>query len=235
MKLHPVILSWVVVILGVAPSSAEGAEAREYIIVSGGPALMLWEQYNNAPHDLWWMNFIRAARIRIQELQEEHGENARITWLVYRRGYERRAQQEGQDLIDLIRSVQRRYGVNLIWFDKGDEIIEYLNRGQPRNRVKIANFEYFGHSNKACFMFDYSNEIDTASKSWLHEDELHRIRRGIFTRDAFVKSWGCHTGESMSRKWRQATGVPMWGAVGKTRYRTHELPFISTSGGRWAQ
>lgn len=229
----PISLLILLVLLILTPVEEVAAQEKEYIIVSGGVSLMLWEQYNNAPHDLWWMNFIRAGRIRIEELREEHGPDARITWLVYRRAYERRAQQEGQDLIDLIESVQRRYHVDLIWFNQGSEIIDHLNRGHPRNRVKIANFEYFGHSNKSCFMFDYSNEIDTASKSWLHEDELHQIRRGIFTPDAFVKSWGCHTGESMSRKWLEATGVPMWGAVGKTRYRTHELPFISTAGGRW--
>ena len=46
-------------------------------------------------------------------------------------------------------------------------IIDYLNAGRPRDQVKIAGFEFFGHSNRACFMFDYSNEVDSASKSWL--------------------------------------------------------------------
>ena len=56
-------------------------------------------------------------------------------------------------------------------------------------------------------MFDYSNNIDSASKVWLHQDDLKKINRGIFARDAYVKSWGCHTGESMSKKWHEATGV----------------------------
>jgi hypothetical protein len=87
-------------------------------------------------------------------------------------------------------------------------------------------------------MFDYSNEIDSGSKSWLHENELSRINRGIFARGARVKSWGCHTGESMSKKWRRATGVPMIGAIGKTDYapmhRNGWLPVLSR-GGRWAR
>ena len=53
---------------------------------------------------------------------------------------------------------------------------------------------------------------------WLHESELRRIRRGIFSHKAFVKSWGCHTAESMSKYWRQATGTKMIGAFGKTDY-----------------
>jgi hypothetical protein len=50
-----------------------------------------------------------------------------------------------------------------------------------------------------------------------------------------VKSWGCHTGESMSKKWAAATGVKMIGAIGKTQYRTEELPFLSSNNGRWVQ
>lgn len=210
---------------------------REYILVSGGPSLIEWEKYKSTPHDRWWGNFIRAARVRIQQLREKYGPNAKITWLVYRPAYVRRAaRQDKADLISNITSVRDKYGVKLIWFDNTRQLIDYLNKGQPRNRVKIANFEFYGHSNRACFMFDYSNEIDSASKVYLHEDELRKIHRGIFTRDAFVKSWGCHTGESMSKKWRQATGRRMIGAIGKTNYAYGHLrgwiPALSP-GARW--
>ena len=40
----------------------------------------------------------------------------------------------------------------------------------------------------------------------------------IFARNAFVKSWGCHTGESMSKKFYEATGTRMIGAIGRTDY-----------------
>jgi len=210
---------------------------REYILVSGGPALIEWEKFKRAPHDRWWGNFIRAARVRIQQLQKQHGPDVKITWLVYRPGYVRRAsRQDKADLIGNITSVRDKYGIKLVWFDKTSTLINYLNSGQPRNRVKIANFEFYGHSNRACFMFDYSNEIDSASKVYLHEDDLRKIKRGIFTRDAFIKSWGCHTGESMSKKWRKATGRRMIGAVGKTDYAYGHLrgwvPALSR-GARW--
>ena len=58
-------------------------------------------------------------------------------------------------------------------------------------------------------------------------------RRRAFVRDAYVKSWGCHTGESMSKHWRDATGTRMWGAIGKTDYSTGELPALSSAGGKW--
>jgi hypothetical protein len=70
---------------------------------------------------------------------------------------------------------------------------------------------------------------------WLHENDLKQIKRGAFAKNAYVKSWGCHTGESMSKKWYAATGVRMIGAVGKTQYRTEELPFLSSANGRWTQ
>lgn len=217
--------------------SARAEPQREYILLSGGPSLIEWEKYKAEPHDRWWGNFIRAARVRIQELRKELGPNAQITWLVYRPGYERRSQrQDNADLIANIVSVRDKYNVNLVWFDTPQQVINYLNNGRPRNQVKIANFEFYGHSNRACFMFDYSNEIDSASKSWLHENDLTKIHRGIFTRDAFVKSWGCHTGESMSKAWKAATGKKMIGAVGKTNYADGHtrgwIPALSP-GGRW--
>jgi len=70
---------------------------------------------------------------------------------------------------------------------------------------------------------------------WLHENELGKIRRGIFARGALVKSWSCHTGESMSQRWRAATGVSMVGAIGKTQYMTDELPVLSSPTGRWTR
>ena len=188
--------------------------------------------YRPDPHDNWWMNFVRAARIRIREIREADPQ-ARITWLVYRPAYERRCVQEGKDLLSLIDSVRDAYGVNRVYFSSAAELVSYLNTGEDRTRVKISNFEYFGHSNKACWMFDYSNFIDSSSKAWLHEDELNQLRPGIFAPDAFVKSWGCHTGESMSQVFRRLTGVRMWGAVGKTQYQTDELPKLAGRWGRW--
>ncbi len=227
--------TFLVLLILVSPALAE--VQKEYVLLSGGPALIEWEKYKSAPHDAWWGNFIRAARVRIQELRKEHGPNARITWLVYKPAYVRRATRQDQsDLIGNITSVRDKYGVNLVFFDKTDQVINYLNYGRPRNQVKIANFEFYGHSNRACFMFDYSNEIDSASKVWLHENELKKIHRGIFTKDAFVKSWGCHTGESMSKAWRSATGKRMIGAIGKTDYAYGHLrgwvPALS-AGSRW--
>ena len=225
------------ILLLLASAPIRAGVQKEYILLSGGPSLEEWEKYKSAPHDRWWGNFIRAARVRIEQLQKQHGSNARITWLVYKPGYTRRAErQDHSDLVGNIVSVRDKYGVNLVFFDRTDQVINYLNHGQPRNQVKIANFEFYGHSNRACFMFDYSNEIDSASKVWLHENELKKINRGIFTRDAFVKSWGCHTGESMSKAFRQATGKRMIGAIGKTDYAHGHLrgwiPSLST-GARW--
>lgn len=205
----------------------------EYVIVVGGPSLQQWEKYKARPHDHWWANFVRSARIRTEQLRAELGPDALITWLVYGQGYQDRAKQEKQDLIGHINSVRDMYHLNLIYFRNGSEVINYLNGGQPRSRIKVAGFEYFGHSNKACFMFDYSNVLDSASKSWLHESELTRIDRRAFARGAFIRSWGCHTGESMSKKWYAATGVHMWGVIGKTQFMMHELPLLSSQNGKW--
>jgi len=37
----------------------------------------------------------------------------------------------------------------------------------------------------------------------------------------------------MSKKWKSAIGIPMWGVIGKTQYMMEELPIISTPNGKW--
>ncbi len=197
----------------------------EYIMLVGGPSLMVWEKYKQQPHDHWWANFVRAARIRTEQIRTEAPE-AKITWLIYRQGYKDRGVQEKQDLFGFIDSVRDKFNLNLVYINNGKDVINYLNNGQPRDSLKVVDFEYFGHSNAKCFMFDYSSNIESACKSWLHEDELKAISSRNFARGAFAKSWGCHTGESMSKKWLAATGVPMWGVIGKTQYMMDELPII---------
>lgn len=216
------------------PSPNVPPSQGEYIIVAGGVSLMAWEKFKAQPHDNWWMNFVRASRLRVQQLQAANP-NVQITWLVYRPSYIARAKVDKNDLLGHIGSVRDVYRLKLVYFDKADELINYLNAGQPRDQVKIVGFEFFGHSNKACWMFDYSSNMDSASKCWLHENDLTKLKRGIFARDAFVKSWGCHSGESMNKKFYSATGMRMWGATGKTQYMTDELPILSTPGGRWTR
>jgi len=225
-------LSLLLVVLLLLGGSALAANG-EYIIVVGGPSMYQWEKYKVYPHDHWWANFVHAARLRTEQVRAQLGPDAPITWLVYKQGYLDRATQEHQDLIGLIDSVREKFNLNLVWFHAGSEVIDYLNNGQPRNRVKIAGFEYFGHSNRACFMFDYSNVLDSASKSWLHENELSKLDRRAFAHGAYVRSWGCHTGESMSKKWYRATGTHMIGAIGKTQFMMEELPILTSTDGKW--
>ncbi len=225
-------LSLLLVVLLLLGGSALAANG-EYIMVVGGPSMYQWEKYKVYPHDHWWANFVHAARLRTEQVRAQLGPDARMTWLVYKQGYLDRATQEHQDLIGLIDSVREKFNLNLVWFHAGSEVIDYLNNGQPRNQVKIAGFEYFGHSNRACFMFDYSNVLDSASKSWLHENELSKIDRRAFAHGAYVRSWGCHTGESMSKKWYRATGTHMIGAIGKTQFMMEELPILTSTDGKW--
>ncbi len=223
-----------VVILFAFSMSARSAPVQgEYVFVVGGPSLQQWEKYKAQPHDHWWANFVHAARLRTQQFREQLPPDVKITWLVYKQGYLDRAEQEKQDLISFIDSVGEKYNVNIVYFRNGSDVIDYLNNGQPRNQLKVAGFEYFGHSNKACFMFDYSSNLDSASKSWLHENDFAKINRKIFARGAFIKSWGCHTGEQMSKKWYSATGTRMVGAIGKTQYMMDELPILTSANGKW--
>jgi len=138
-----------------------------------------------------------------------------------------------RNLLEFLDSVRDKFNLNLVYIRNGTDVINYLNNGQPRDQMKVAFLEYFGHSNKACFMFDYSSNVDSASKSFLHQSQFVGINRNVFTRNAAVRSWGCHTGEMMSKKWREATGIRMWGVIGKTQYMTDELPMLVPIGAKW--
>jgi len=205
--------------------SAKRAQVRE---LSGGQI-----GYLHVPDMVsqGWAVFHRD--LRTEMLREGLPPNAMITWLVYKQGYLDRAQQEHQDLIGFINSVADKFNLNMIYFQNGNDVINYLNTGQDRRRLKVAGFEYFGHSNRACFMFDYSNNIDSACKSWLHEKDFRQIKPLIFARGAYIQSWGCHTGEEMSAWWYAATGTRMIGALGKTQYMMEELPILTSPGGKW--
>lgn len=226
-------------ILALLPAPAEAAlnPNDEYIIVSGGPSLVSLESYRREEHrhDRWWGNFIRTARFRVEQLQKASNGAVNITWLVYRPAYETRQSEDGQPLISNIESVRDKYKIRLVWFNSTAELINYINNGQNRNSVKISGFEYFGHSNKYCFVFDYSNHVLGASRTFLHQSQIKQISRRAFARGAYCKSWGCHTGEAFSAEWRRVTGVKMIGAIGKTDYSESwkgTLPFVS-GGGRW--
>src|ERR1700676_3718356 len=132
-------LLWVSLLLGsVAIAQDQGGD----IVVTGPPSLMEWEKYKIQPHDNWWMNFVRASRIRIDQLRQQYGPSARITWLVYQRGYERRQRQEHENLFSIIESVRDKYGLNLIFFNTIDQICYYLNYGGvlPRNNTHTCNY-----------------------------------------------------------------------------------------------
>jgi len=212
------------------------AQTSEAIVLTGGPALRFMEHgKGDVSHDVYWFNFVDASVIRCRELKSQAKPGEQVTWMIYRPAYAARGKEMGVDLIGQLTAKAKQLGVVLKWFDTKEELIAYLNKGFDRNKVKIVDFDYFGHSNKACFLFDYSNAIDTMSIVWLHVKDLRLIDSGIFAKDATCKSWGCHSGELYSREWKSHFDVPMVGAKGKTDFAHGGLPELSNSDGKWVQ
>jgi len=90
---------------------SNAAADTEYLVVSGGPAVRRFEDLRKPgeQHDRWWGNFIRTARVRMQEINASAPKGTHITWLVYRDGYVRRAAEEHQPLMQNIESVPEAY------------------------------------------------------------------------------------------------------------------------------
>jgi len=215
-------------------------DAEEFVIVSGGPSLRMWEDYRvpAEQHDRYAGNFIKAAHHRMRQIRAQHPA-AQLTWLIYRPAYVTRDREDMQRrppytcYTSEILERAAKCGARIVWFGTKDFLINYLNN---RGGRKIADLEFFVHSNKYAFLFDYSNDILGVSTCYLHSVDLRRIRRGIFTKNAHVQSWGCHTAEYMSAIWKKATGVPMIGAVGKTDYRAiSDNVSLPSIGGRWSR
>src|ERR1041384_6561347 len=112
-------LALIFLLIVLAQASQARTTEREWIILVGGPSLYQWEKYKAYPHDHWWANFVRAARLRTEQLRTQLGPDAKITWLIYKQGYVDRAKQENQDLISLIDTVREKFNLNFVWFHTG--------------------------------------------------------------------------------------------------------------------
>jgi len=208
-------------------------EAR-HVILCGGPALRAWEdlRVERDQHDRWWANFVRASTLRMDELRRIHGPSVPIIWIVYKPGYVKRGYEDGKPYTQWITEQAQKRGATLKWISSGSAAISAIN-SQPSK--SIQTFDFFGHSNKHCFMLDYGCDIMGASKEWIHEKDLTRLRSGAFAKNAVCQSYGCHTGESMSAFWKRAVGIPLIGALGKTDYvvlKKGEMPEVM---GSWTQ
>jgi hypothetical protein len=206
----------------------------DHVIVTGGPAMRKWEnlRVTDDQHDRWWANFVRASTVRMAEVRKAYGSDAPLVWFVYQPSYQNRAREDGQPYTSWIAEQASKRRASLIWFSSGGEFIQKLN---SRPRGSIETFDFFGHSNRYAFLFDYSNEIMGASTAWLHEKDLPRIKASIFASNAYCKSWGCHTGESMSAVWKRSTGVALEGANGPTSYSDVGQGTLPVVHGSWVR
>jgi len=60
-------------ILATGVRAGDNIPKGEWIILVGGPSLKIWEHYKAQPHDHWWANFVRAARLRTEQLRDGLG------------------------------------------------------------------------------------------------------------------------------------------------------------------
>lgn len=209
-----------------------GSLLADHVIITGGPALRKWEDFRTPKdrHDRWWANFIRASTIRMDMLLREPAPHESIIWMVYQPAYRDRGKEDGRPYLEWIQGLATKRRARLVWFSSGQEFIRKFN-SLPRGSVK--ELEYFGHSNKHAFMFEYGSDIIGASTAWLHEKELGQLRSSVFAPESVCTSWGCHTGESMSKVWEKVLGVPLRGVKGPTNYTVVGQAKLPLAKGSW--
>jgi len=164
-------------------------EAR-HVILCGGPALRKWEdlRVERDQHDRWWANFVRASTLRMDELRRVYGPNAQIVWIVYKPGYVQRGYEDDKPYTKWIQEQASKRGAKLKWISSGHGFISAIN-SQPSK--SITTFDFFGHSNRNCFMLDYGCNIMAASKAYVHERHLSKINKRVFSPLAVCQSYGC--------------------------------------------
>lgn len=211
-----------------------GSLLADHVIVTGGPALRKWEdlRVKEDRHDRWWANFIRASTIRMDLLAKDSDFKGRIIWMVYKPGYQDRGAEDGKPYTAWIQNLATKRKAKLIWFSSGEDYIRKFN-ALPKGSVKA--YDFFGHSNKYAFMFEYGSDIIAASTAWLHQNELGRIRASVFHPNAVCTSWGCHTGESMSQVWEDVLKVPLHGVKGPTNYSVVGQAKLPLAKGPWSR
>ncbi|MFI3242661.1 MAG: hypothetical protein R3Y56_00245 [Akkermansia sp.] len=203
------------------------------VILAGGVALRQWEELRGPQaHDRWWANFIRASTMHMARLRAKDAK-ARITWIVYQPAYAARGKADGKPYVAWIEDNAKRYGAELVWFRTSEEMYRAINN-TPRGKDKVKSFYYFGHSNAYAFMLDYSCDIIGVSKVWIHQSDLAKyINPAIFAPQADCWSFGCYTGNSMSKVWKASFGVSLWGNTEATRYQPLSSGRMPEGNGKW--
>ena len=168
-----------------------GMSRAVHVVMCGGPALKQWEGLRIQPdrHDNWWANFVRASTVRIAQIQQADP-GARITWIVYRPGYVTRGKEDGKPYTKWISDLAAKYKTKLVWVNTADQAIRALNSSPRFQGDKVESFYYFGHSNCFAWMLDYGNNIMAVSTEWIHETDLNRIRRDIFSPQSDCRRFG---------------------------------------------
>jgi len=216
-------------ILGGLSLLALPVQAHDVVLISGGPALRSFEKFKKASHDKYWGNFIDSALTRAEELKKDLKPGDEIVWLVFRPSYTNRTAEDQSDYLKILEERGAKIGISPTYFDNKTQLFTLLRRDGSKEKPKISRLEYFGHSNKKCWMFDYSNRVDGGALEPLvvHVDDLDKISGSSFTPNAECVSYGCHSGEEFSQRWRMIVGRPMVGAVGKTDYSDGGMPKLS--------
>ncbi len=184
-----------------------------------------------------WGNFIWAVDLRLKVIEEVEPDT-KLSVMIFKEAYEKRATAEGKDekdfyngpsseLQEIIDKHEERLDtvIELIEVDSGEEFFNYMNTGDisgesdKRKDSKISNWEYFGHGLDDQLGVELNYDETDPTAEGITEEDIAKFDPNAFSADPRFMSWGCNTASGdWLEEYRKRVGGTAIGANALTNY-----------------
>ena len=230
-----------------------------YVYCSSNPIVFI-DPYGNRKvvvtggkdnHNYNSMNFVEASKIQIKGYKR-NGHDEKINWLVFDLDYSLKYKEK-------MTNWAKSYNVELDFITKSSNLIEKIN-SYSQTSVLVTNLSVFSHGTASNIAFGYENtgyEYSLYDKTSINQLNVYQLSKKSFADNAMIHLYSCNSatprgfegkyfqsrkalinavdrGRSLAEELHNATGVPVWGTIGRTDYSPvvkGQLPKLGGMGG----
>ena len=230
-----------------------------YVYCSSNPIVFI-DPYGNRKvvvtggkdnHNYNSMNFVEASKIQIKGYKR-NGHDEKINWLVFDLDYSLKYKEK-------MTNWAKSYNVELDFITKSSNLIEKIN-SYSQTSVLVTNLSVFSHGTASNIAFGYENtgyEYSLYDKTSINQLNVYQLSKKSFADNAMIHLYSCNSatprgfegkyfqsrkalinavdrGRSLAEELHNATGVPVWGTIGRTDYSPvvkGQLPKLGEMGG----